>query len=34
MLLIQRTGYQVQVLQLKDGSCQNCGRPIPGIWKV
>jgi pyruvate formate lyase activating enzyme len=32
--LIERTGYQVQVLQLKDGSCAKCGQPIPGIWKL
>jgi pyruvate formate lyase activating enzyme len=31
--LIERTGYRVQVLQMKDGSCAKCGQPIPGIWK-
>lgn len=30
--LIERIGYQVKVLQLKDGRCQKCGRSIPGIW--
>ena len=32
--LIERTGYRVQVLELKDGHCGKCGRKIPGIWKV
>jgi pyruvate formate lyase activating enzyme len=33
-VLIRRVGYQVKVLGLKDGSCQNCGLTIPGIWKI
>jgi pyruvate formate lyase activating enzyme len=32
--LIERTGYNVRVLQLQDGKCGKCGRAIPGIWKV
>ncbi len=32
--LIQRRGYRVQVLHLKDGCCDHCGEPIPGIWQV
>jgi len=31
-LLVQRTGYIVQQVHLKDGKCKYCGRPIPGIW--
>ncbi len=32
--LIERTGYQVQVLQLQDGKCGKCGQGIAGIWKI
>jgi pyruvate formate lyase activating enzyme len=32
-MLIQRLGYQVEVQNLKDGRCRQCGRAIPGIWK-
>jgi len=30
--LIERTGYQIKVLQFKDGKCLKCGCTIPGIW--
>jgi pyruvate formate lyase activating enzyme len=33
-ILIQRIGYRVEVHGLKEGSCQRCGRHIPGIWKL
>ena len=32
--LIQRWGYKVTILHLKQGSCDQCGQPIPGIWKL
>ena len=32
--LIQRRGYKVDVLHLKEGRCDNCGQPVPGIWDV
>jgi pyruvate formate lyase activating enzyme len=32
-MLIQRLGYRVEVQNLKDGRCRQCGRAIPGIWK-
>lgn len=32
--LIERTGYRVRVLDLKEGRCSRCGRPVPGIWSV
>lgn len=32
--LIQRWGYRVQVLHLKEGRCDQCGQPIPGIWDL
>lgn len=32
--IIQRWGYKVQVLHLKDGRCDQCGQPIPGIWQL
>lgn len=31
--LIERNGYRIKVLQLKDGKCKKCGYPIRGIWK-
>ncbi len=32
--LIERTGYRVRILDLKEGLCGKCGRKIPGVWKV
>jgi pyruvate formate lyase activating enzyme len=32
--LIKRMGYNVQVLNLKEGRCNRCSRPIPGIWDL
>jgi pyruvate formate lyase activating enzyme len=32
--IIQRWGYKVQVLHLKNGRCDQCGQPIPGIWQL
>lgn len=32
--LIERTGYQIQLIELEDGKCRKCGRSIPGIWKL
>ena len=31
-MIIQRTGYMVGEINLKDGKCRYCGKPIPGIW--
>jgi pyruvate formate lyase activating enzyme len=31
-MIIQRTGYMVGEVNLKDGKCRYCGKPIPGIW--
>ncbi len=30
--VIQRTGYMVGDMYMKDGCCRYCGRPIQGIW--
>lgn len=30
--IIQRTGYMVGEVNLKNGKCKFCGKPIPGIW--
>jgi pyruvate formate lyase activating enzyme len=30
--IIQRTGYMVGEVNVKDGKCRYCGKPIPGIW--
>jgi pyruvate formate lyase activating enzyme len=32
--LTERTGYMVQVVHLKEGSCGKCGLPIPGVWSL
>jgi len=31
-LLIGRVGYLIQEMNLKEGRCPRCQRPIPGIW--
>ena len=31
-MIIQRTGYMVGEVNLKDGKCRYCGKPLPGIW--
>jgi pyruvate formate lyase activating enzyme len=31
--VIQRTGYMIKELHLKEGKCEYCGKPIPGIWE-
>lgn len=31
-MIIQRTGFMVGEVNLKDGKCKFCGKPIPGIW--
>lgn len=31
-LLIQRTGYMIGAVHMKEGKCAYCGKPIPGIW--
>ena len=32
--IVQRRGYKVQLLHLKEGRCDQCGQPIPGIWQL
>jgi pyruvate formate lyase activating enzyme len=31
-MVIQRTGYMIRDMHLKEGKCQYCGKLIPGIW--
>ena len=31
-LVIKRAGYMVGEVNLKEGKCKFCGKPIPGIW--
>ncbi|MBI5523127.1 MAG: AmmeMemoRadiSam system radical SAM enzyme [Desulfarculus sp.] len=31
-MVVGRSGYRVLGLDLKDGACSACGRPIPGVW--
>lgn len=32
-LIVERSGYQVYQNRIKDGSCPDCFKAIPGIWK-
>jgi hypothetical protein len=32
-MLIERWGFQVQKLKLKQGRCMNCGEAIEGMWE-
>jgi pyruvate formate lyase activating enzyme len=32
-MIIQRTGYRIGEVKMKDGKCGYCGTKIPGIWK-
>jgi pyruvate formate lyase activating enzyme len=32
-LVIERTGYRLGEVKMKDGACGHCGTKIPGIWK-
>ncbi len=31
-IVVERTGFTVRKLQLKNGKCEFCQRPIPGVW--
>ncbi|MGQ9710906.1 MAG: hypothetical protein ACUVXE_10630 [Anaerolineae bacterium] len=31
-LLIAREGFHVTAYRLRDGTCPDCGEPIPGVW--
>ena len=31
-VVVRRNGYTISQINLKDGSCGNCGKPIAGIW--
>lgn len=31
-VLIERSGFMVRGVHVKDGKCGACGKPIPGIW--
>ncbi|MGZ3591958.1 MAG: AmmeMemoRadiSam system radical SAM enzyme [Thermodesulfobacteriota bacterium] len=31
-MIIKRAGYMVGEINLKEGKCRYCGKPIPGIW--
>lgn len=30
--VIERTGFQINALRLRQGKCENCRTPIPGVW--
>ncbi|NLF40745.1 AmmeMemoRadiSam system radical SAM enzyme [bacterium] len=31
--LIERTGYMIRGIHVKDGKCEYCGTPVAGVWK-
>ena len=31
--LIDRVGYQVRIIRIKEGHCPDCGARVPGIWQ-
>jgi pyruvate formate lyase activating enzyme len=31
-MVIQRTGYMIREMHMKEGKCEYCGKSIPGIW--
>lgn len=31
-LLIDRTGYRIRAMRIRNGACPKCQRPIPGVW--
>lgn len=31
--IIQRSGFIIRNMNIKDGKCNNCGQEIPGIWR-
>jgi len=31
-MIIRRAGYMVVEINMKEGKCKYCGKPIPGIW--
>lgn len=33
-VLVNRSGYRVELLYLENGACGQCGRPVPGIWSL
>ncbi|MGE5206828.1 MAG: AmmeMemoRadiSam system radical SAM enzyme [Chlamydiota bacterium] len=33
-LVIERAGFTIAKMQLKNGSCPGCQHPIPGVWKA
>ena len=33
-LVIERAGFTVKQMNLRQGKCQNCQNPIPGVWQT
>jgi len=31
-MIVERTGFAIRSISIKDGKCAFCGNPIPGIW--
>ena len=31
-LLVDRTGYRIRAMRIKNGACPKCSRQIPGVW--
>ena len=32
-LVIERVGFSVRSIDLRDGACGHCGEPIEGVWE-
>jgi pyruvate formate lyase activating enzyme len=32
-LLVDRTGYRIRAMRIKNGACPKCSRQIPGVWQ-
>jgi pyruvate formate lyase activating enzyme len=31
-LLVERIGYRIRAMRIRNGACPKCSRPIPGVW--
>jgi pyruvate formate lyase activating enzyme len=31
-LLVERVGYRIRAMRIRNGNCPKCSRPIPGVW--
>jgi pyruvate formate lyase activating enzyme len=31
-LLVERSGYRIRAMRIRNGACPKCSRPVPGVW--